>query len=334
MKQVVIIAEAGVNHNGSLSMAEDMIIAAKNSGADYIKFQTGVPELIISRFAQKADYQKKNTGTDESQLEMCKKITLGLDDYPKLKKKCDEVGINFMSTPFDLVSIDVLKNLYMDYMKIPSGEITNYPYLKKIAGLHMSVIMSTGMCNLSDIESAIKLLLDNGLTREMIILLQCNTEYPTPYNDVNLNAMVTMGNCFGVKYGYSDHTKGIEVPIAAVALGASVIEKHFTLDRKLPGPDHIASLEPDELKQMVDSIRNVEMALGSQMKFVSESEKKNLSVARKSIVATRNISKGEFFTEENITTKRPGNGISPMLWDSVIGKKAKKDFMEDELIEM
>ena len=190
------------------------------------------------------------------------------------------------------------------------------------------------MCNLSDIESAIKLLLDNGLTREMIILLQCNTEYPTPYSDVNLNAMVTMGNCFGVKYGYSDHTKGIEVPIAAVALGASVIEKHFTLDRKLPGPDHIASLEPDELKQMVDSIRNVEMALGSQMKFVSESEKKNLSVARKSIVATRDISKGEFFTEENITTKRPGNGISPMLWDSVIGKKAKKDFMEDELIEM
>lgn len=334
MSRVIIIAEAGVNHNGDYEMAKRMVVAAKNAGADYIKFQTAIPKEVISKFAVMADYQKNNVGKEESQLEMCEKIHLPLSAYKSLKEYCDEVGIKFMSTPFDLVSIDTLAELDMDYMKIPSGEITNLPYLRKIAKLGIPVIMSTGMCEPDEIESALNVLTDNGLKKGDIILLHCNTEYPTPMCDVNLKAMLEMRDRFGVRVGYSDHTKGIEVPVAAVALGAEVIEKHFTLDKTLPGPDHVASLEPSELKAMVDAIRNVEMALGNGYKHVTDSERKNISIARKSIVAAHDIKAGDLFTEDNITVKRPGDGISPMMWDEVIGKCAKRDFQEDELIEL
>ncbi len=332
-KKVIIIAEAGVNHNGSYDLALRMVDEAKRAGADYVKFQTAKPELVISTFAPKAAYQKETTGEAESQLEMCKAIHLPLTDYRPLKAYCDKVGIGFMSTPFDLVSIDVLEPLDMDYYKIPSGEITNLPYLRKIASKHRSVIMSTGMCEMQEIEDAIRVLERGGVDRQHITILHCNTEYPTPMRDVNLRAMQTIGEQLGVAVGYSDHTRGIEVPIAAVALGATVIEKHFTLDKTMPGPDHKASLEPDELKAMVDAIRNIEMALGTGEKHVTASERPNMIVARKSIVAAREIRKGEILTEENITTKRPGNGISPMEWDSVIGTKAVRDFAYDELIE-
>lgn len=334
MKKVIIIAEAGVNHNGDYELAKRMVTAAKEAGADYVKFQTAVPKEVISRFAVMADYQKTNVSKEESQLEMCEKIHLPLSDYRPLKEFCDGTGIKFMSTPFDLTSIDTLAELDMDYMKIPSGEITNLPYLVKIARLGIPVIMSTGMCEMREIEEAMKVLVDNGLDKEKISLLHCNTEYPTPMKDVNLNAMLALKERFGVRVGYSDHTKGIEVPVAAVALGAEIIEKHFTLDKTLPGPDHVASLEPDELKAMVDAIRNIELAMGNGIKEVSDSERKNINIARKSIVAARNIGKGEVFTEENITVKRPGNGISPMRWNEVLGMKAVRDFAEDELIEL
>ncbi len=333
-KKVIIIAEAGVNHNGSYELAIKMVDEAKRAGADYVKFQTAKPELVISTFAPKAEYQKETTGTAESQLEMCKAIHLPLTDYKPLKEYCDKVGIGFMSTPFDLVSIDVLEPLDMDYYKIPSGEITNLPYLRKIASKHRPVILSTGMCEVEEVEAALQVLEQGGVKRSDIIVLHCNTEYPTPMADVNLRAMDDLRRSLGVEVGYSDHTKGIEVPIAAVALGATVIEKHFTLDKTMEGPDHKASLEPDELKAMVDAIRNIEQALGDGHKHVSPSERKNMDIARKSIVAARDIRKGEVLTEENITTKRPGNGISPMRWDSVIGTTAIRDFGYDELIEM
>lgn len=332
--KTIIIAEAGVNHNGSVEMAMRLIDKAKEAGADYVKFQTGNGN-VVSKYAQKANYQKVNTNnSNETQAEMLKKIRLKFDDFILLKEHCDKVGIKFLSTPFDFDSIEFLTTIDMDYMKIPSGEITNYPYLVRIAQIGLPIIMSTGMCTLGEIESALTILEVNGVERKNITLLHCNTEYPTPFEDVNLRAMLSIGNCFGVDYGYSDHTKGTEVPIAAAALGAKVIEKHFTLDRNLPGPDHIASLEPNELKQMVDNIRNIEKALGSSVKKVSESERKNMSVARKSIIASKDIKKGEFFTVENITTKRPGNGVSPMLWNEVLGLTAKRDFSEDELIEL
>lgn len=333
-KKVIIIAEAGVNHNGSYELAIKMVDEAKRAGADYVKFQTAKPELVISTFAPKAEYQKETTGAAESQLEMCKAIHLPLTDYKPLKEYCDKVGIGFMSTPFDLVSIDVLEPLDMDYYKIPSGEITNLPYLRKIASKHRPVILSTGMCEVEEVEAALQVLEQGGVKRSDIIVLHCNTEYPTPMADVNLRAMDDLRRSLGVGVGYSDHTKGIEVPIAAVALGATVIEKHFTLDKTMEGPDHKASLEPDELKAMVDAIRNIEQALGDGHKHVSPSERKNMDIARKSIVAARDIRKGEVLTEDNITTKRPGNGISPMRWDSVIGTTAIRDFGYDELIEM
>lgn len=333
-KKVIIIAEAGVNHNGNYDLAVRMIHEAKRAGADYVKFQTAVPELVISSIAPKAEYQKQTTGSDESQLDMCRAIHLPLSDYPRLKAVCDEVGIGFMSTPFDLVSIDALEPLDMDYYKIPSGEITNLPYLRKIAQKGRKVIMSTGMSEMDEIAAALKVLEDAGLWRSDIILLHCNTQYPTPFADVNLRAMATIRDTFGVEVGYSDHTPGIEVPIAAVAMGAMVIEKHFTLDRNMEGPDHKASLEPQELKAMVDAIRNVELAMGQPSKHSTASESPNKEVARKSIVAARDINAGETFTEENITVKRPGNGISPMLWDSVLGRTAKRDFSYDELIEL
>jgi N,N'-diacetyllegionaminate synthase len=333
-RKVIIIAEAGVNHNGDYELARKMVVAARECGADYIKFQTAVPELVISKFAPKAEYQLGTTSLEESQLDMCRAIHLPLTDYRPLKQFCDETGIRFLSTPFDLVSIDVLHELNMDFFKIPSGEITNLPYLQKIASKRKPVILSTGMCSLGDVEEAIRVIEDAGLNRDMLTLLHCNTEYPTPYEDVNLNAMVTLSDAFGVKTGYSDHTKGIEVALAAVALGACMIEKHFTLDNTMPGPDHQASLEPQELKQLISSIRNIEKSLGSRVKRVSPSEEKNRNVARKSIVASRDIKQGELFREENITVKRPGNGISPMQWHSVIGKTAPRDFLEDELIEL
>lgn len=332
--KVIIIAEAGVNHNGKYDLAVKMIHEAKRAGADYVKFQTAVPELVISTIAPKAEYQKETTGNDESQLDMCRAIHLPLSDYAKLKKICDNVGIGFMSTPFDLVSIDTLEPLDMDYYKIPSGEITNLPYLRKIASKGRKVIMSTGMSEMNEIADALKVLENGGLKRADITLLHCNTEYPTPFSDVNLMAMKTIGDTFGVSVGYSDHTRGIEVPIAAVAMGAKVIEKHFTLDCNMEGPDHKASLEPDQLKAMVDAIRNVEMAIGNAEKHATASETPNKVVARKSIVAACDIAEGDILTEKNITVKRPGNGISPMLWDSVIGTKAKRAFRYDELIEI
>lgn len=333
-ERVIIIAEAGVNHNGNYDLAVRMIHEAKRAGADYVKFQTAVPELVISTYAPKAEYQKVTTGSDESQLDMCRAIHLPLSDYRRLKAVCDQVGIGFLSTPFDLVSIDTLEELDMDYYKIPSGEITNLPYLRKIASKGRRVIMSTGMSEMEEIAAAVKVLEDGGLRRGDIILLHCNTEYPTPMADVNLRAMKTIGETLGVTVGYSDHTRGIEVPIAAVAMGARVIEKHFTLDCTMEGPDHKASLEPGQLKAMVDAIRNVELAIGSAEKHATASETPNKVVARKSIVAARAIKAGETLTEENITVKRPGNGISPMLWDSVIGTTAKRDFGYDELIEL
>ena len=332
--KTIIIAEAGVNHNGDYNRAVEMVYAAKAAGADYVKFQTAVPELVISSVAPKAEYQKETTGEGESQLEMCRKIHLKLDDYAPLAKLCREVGIGFMSTPFDLVSIDCLAPLGMDYWKIPSGEITNLPYLRKIARKGGKVILSTGMCELEEVEAAMRVLTDNGLQRSDISLLHCNTQYPTPMRDVNLRAMDALRTLNPGAVGYSDHTQGIEVPVAAVAMGAQIIEKHFTLDKNLPGPDHKASLEPAELAAMVSAIRNIEQAIGSGQKHVSESERPNIEVARKSIVAARDIKAGELLTEENITVKRPGNGVSPMLWDSVIGTKAIRDFKADHLIEL
>lgn len=341
MKHTIIIAEAGVNHNGDLSMAREMVRRAREAGADYVKFQTAVPELVISTYAPKAEYQKDTTGAGESQLEMCKAIHLPLSDYAELKALCAEEGIGFMSTPFDLVSIDLLDDLGQDWFKVPSGEITNLPYLRRIAKAGRPVILSTGMSTLDEIEDAILVLTgahpdhpsESTLTRQNIIVLHCNTQYPTPFEDVNLLAMNEIRDRLGVRAGYSDHTPGIEVSLAAAALGAEVVEKHFTLSRDLPGPDHKASVEPDELRRLVSAIRNIDAALGSPRKFVSDSERPNMVVARKSIVAKRPIAKGELLTEENITVKRPGNGISPMRWDEIIGSRAAHDFEADQLIE-
>lgn len=330
--KIIIIAEAGVNHNASLERAREMVRAARIAGADYVKFQTAVPELVISSIAPKAEYQKETTGEGQSQLEMCKAIHLPLDAYTELAALCREEGIGFMSTPFDLVSIDTLAEIGQDYWKIPSGEITNLPYLRKIASKGGKVILSTGMSTLDEVEAAVSVLEQGGIPRTHISLLHCTTQYPTPMADVNLRAMLALESLGCGSVGYSDHTLGIEIPIAAAAMGAKVIEKHFTLDKNLPGPDHRASLEPDELAAMVAAVRNVEKALGDGVKRVAESERPNIEVARKSIVAARDIAKGEILTEENITVKRPGNGISPMLWDSVIGTKAVTDFPYDTLI--
>lgn len=333
MKHTLIIAEAGVNHNGSIEMARQLIDAAVVAGVDYVKFQTFKAENLVTRDAKQAEYQQRNAAED-SQYAMLKKLELSESQHEELIAYCKEKGVKFLSTAFDLESIEYLHSLNLGLWKIPSGEITNYPYLKKIAQYGEPVIMSTGMCSMDDVEQVLNVLLKNGLMKEQIMLLHCNTEYPTPMRDVNLKAIQQLRDKFGVKVGYSDHTKGIEVPIAAVALGAEVIEKHFTLDRTLPGPDHKASLEPNELKAMVDAIRNIEQALGDGQKHVSASEEKNMAIARKSIVAAKAIIRGELLTEENLITKRPGSGISPMLWEEVIGTKAIRDFVEDELIEI
>jgi N,N'-diacetyllegionaminate synthase len=334
-KHVLIIAEAGVNHNGSLDLAKQLIDKAVEAGVDIIKFQTFKSEKMVSKAARQAEYQQRNIGKkDEGQLAMLKKLELSQADHEELIFYCNERGIRFFSTAFDMDSIDYLHSLDMGLWKIPSGEITNYPYLRKIAQYKDPVILSTGMCELSDIEAAMKVLLDFGVQKEQITILHCNTEYPTPFVDVNLKAMLEIGEKFGVQIGYSDHTKGIEVPIAAVALGATVIEKHFTLDKNMEGPDHKASLEPDELKAMVSAIRNIEQALGSGHKTISESERKNIEIARKSIVAARPIDAGELLTEENLTIKRPGNGISPMRWNEVVGTRAVQPFNDEDPIQL
>ena len=329
---ILIIAEAGVNHNGSLAMAKQLAGVAKAAGADIVKFQTAKPELVISRFAEKAEYQKAETGEAESQLEMCKRIHLTFDEHAQLKEYCDSIGIAYLSTPFDLDSIDFLQQLGTPMWKVPSGEITNLPYLEKIAATKKPVILSTGMSMISEIEDALTILEDGGAGP--ITLLHCNTEYPTPIEDANLLAMQDLREQFGLPVGYSDHTAGIEADIAAAALGAVVIEKHFTLDKTLPGPDHKASLSPEELTAMVAAVRKTELALGDGRKHVTESEAKNKPIARKRILAKRDIKKGETFTPENLTVKRPGDGISPMRWYDVLGKTAKRDFAEDEKIEL
>ena len=336
MSKTLIIAEAGVNHNGSLEMAKQLVLKAKEAGVDYIKFQTFKASKLVTKAAKQAEYQQKNIGKEgDSQYQMLKKLELSPEEHEILIDYCRQLGIKFFSTAFDFDSIEYLHSLNLGLWKIPSGEVTNYPFLKRIAAFNESTILSTGMCDMEDVRAAVEALYKNGLCKENLILLHCNTEYPTPFEDVNLKAMDALRNEFGVEVGYSDHTKGIEVPIAAVALGATVIEKHFTLDRTLPGPDHKASLEPDELKAMVSAIRNIEKAVGGDgTKHVSESERKNIAIARKSIVAARDIKAGENFTEDNLTVKRPGNGISPMRWEEVVGTKAKRDFSEDDLIEI
>lgn len=327
----IIIAEAGVNHNGDFDMACRMVEEAKKAGADYVKFQTFKAENLVTEGGEAAEYQKQNCNAD-SQFEMLKKLELSFDRFALLAQYCKEVGIGFLSTPFDFESIDFLASLEMDYMKVPSGEITNLPYLRRIASTGIPVIISTGMSTAEDITDALKPFYAAGYESDRLILLHCTTQYPTPMRDVNLKAMLTLRELFGLQTGYSDHTEGIEISLAAAALGACVIEKHFTLDRRLPGPDHKASIEPHELASLVKKARNISEALGSEKKFVTDSEKANIKVARKSIVASRPIRKGEILTENNLTVKRPGTGISPMKWDEVIGRKAIKNFMKDDEI--
>jgi N,N'-diacetyllegionaminate synthase len=329
---VFIIAEAGVNHNGSLDLAKRLVDVAVDAGADAVKFQTFKTENLVSRNAKKADYQKETTDTSESQFDMIKKLELDMDTHQKLIDHCQENNIMFLSTPFDNDSVNLLSDLGLQIFKIPSGEITNLPYLRHIGSLDKQVILSTGMSNIQEVEDALTILVGAGTLKENITVLHANTMYPTPMEDVNLNAMLTMQRELGVAVGYSDHTLGIEVDIAAVAMGASVIEKHFTLDKTMDGPDHQASLEPKELKAMVSAIRNIEKALGGNEKKPSPSEGINIDIVRKSIVATKTIKKGELLSNDNISTKRPGTGLSPMKWDEVIGTVASKNYQSDELI--
>ncbi len=332
MDKVFIIAEAGVNHNGSTELAKKLIDVACEAGVDAVKFQTFKTENLLSKNATKASYQKETTDARESQFEMIKKLELDTQTHKELIEYCNTKNIMFLSTPFDHESIKLLSELGLEIFKVPSGEITNLPYLRDIGSMGKRVILSTGMADMGEIEDALDVLVESGTKKENIVVLHANTMYPTPMEDVNLKAMLTIGNAFDVAYGYSDHTLGIEVDIAAVALGASVIEKHFTLDKNMQGPDHKASLEPQELISMVKAIRNIELALGSSVKKPSKSEKPNMAVARKSIIANVAIKKGEIFTEKNLAIKRPGTGINPMRWDEVLGSVAQKDYKEDELI--
>lgn len=328
----IIIAEAGVNHGGDMAAAIALIHEAARAGADYVKFQTFKAENLVSHNARRARYQEANCGGDESQLQMLKRLELKPEAFALLSEECRKAGIGFLSSPFDLESIELLDALKMDYWKIPSGEITNLPYLERIASKGGKVILSTGMSTMADIEAAVGILEAGGIDRKNITLLHCNTQYPTPAADVNLRAMGALSTlgCGGV--GFSDHTIGIAVPIAAAALGACMIEKHFTLDKNASGPDHKASADPAELRKMIEAVRTVNLALGSAEKHVTDSESQNVTVARKSIVAACPINKGELLTEENITTKRPANGLSPMLWHKVIGTAATRDFLPDEPI--
>lgn len=328
MEKIFIIAEAGVNHNGSIQLAKKLIDKAVEAGADCIKFQTFKTENLVNKNAVKADYQIINTKNNDTQFEMLKKLELSYSDFLQLKNYSDKKGIIFLSTPFDIETIEFLAPI-LPFFKIPSGEITNLPYLRKINSYKKDVILSTGLSTLEEVKQAVKILKDCRVK-----VLHCTTEYPCPYKDVNLNAMLSLKKELNVDIGYSDHTIGIEIPIMAVSLGAKIIEKHFTLDKNMDGPDHKASLEPHELKKMIIAIRNVEKAFGNGLKIPSEIEKKNIEIVRKSIVAKAEIKKGDFFTEKNLTVKRPGNGISPMMWDEIIGKSAKKDFKIDEIIEI
>ena len=334
MDKTIIIAEAGVNHNGSMESAKKLVDVAADAGADYVKFQTFKADTLVTQSAEKPEYQKNLTDKSESQFEMIKKLELDKSAHDELIKHCEEKGIRFLSTAFDHDSIELLADLNIPLYKIPSGEITNLPYLRHIGRMGKPIILSTGMSTLEEVQKALNVLLESGAEKEKITILHCNTEYPTPMEDVNLKAMLTIREELGVNIGYSDHTLGIEVPIAAVAMGATVIEKHFTLDRILTGPDHAASLEPHELKSMVTAIRNIKKAMGDGIKKPSPSETRNIPIARKSIVAKKPIKKGEHYSEENITVKRPGTGISPMQWDSIIVQISKKDFNKDDLIEI
>ncbi len=332
-KQVFIIAEAGVNHNGNLDLALQLVDIAADAGADAVKFQTFTAQTLLRRDAAKAEYQQKVTASDESQFEMIKRLELDLEAHQRLNRHCQKRGITFLSSAFDLPSVDLLAQMGMETFKIPSGEITNLPYLRKIGELKKQVVLSTGMAEMNEIDAALKILTTAGTPREQICVLHCNTEYPTPMIDVNLHAMQTIARELQVRTGYSDHTTGIEVAIAAVALGAEIIEKHFTLDRNLPGPDHQASLEPEELAAMVQAIRNIELALGNGIKTPSRSELKNREVARRSIVAATRIQRGECFSTQNLTVKRPATGLSPMAWDRLLGQLAKRDYTVDEEID-
>ena len=333
--KTLIIAEAGVNHNGDLGIAEKLIVKAAEGGADLIKFQSFLAEKMTLPGTEKAAYQKASSDTGSNQFEMLKALELTREQHIQLLEKCKKQGIGFFSSAFDLDSIEMLENLnFSQFVKVPSGELTNLPYLRKIARTKKQILLSTGLCTLADIENAIDIIEQAGTSRNKITILQCTSEYPAAIKDVNLRAMLNMKATFGTQIGYSDHTLGIEVPIAAVALGATVIEKHFTLDRKLPGPDHNASLEPDEFAAMVKAIRNIESALGDGIKRPSQSELTNLVSIRKSVVAQKNIKVGEVFSETNLTTKRPGLGISPMRWDQVLGQRASRDFSKDEMIEL
>ena len=329
---VTIIAEAGVNHNGSLEMAKEMARVAKACGADIVKYQTAVPELVVSKFAEKAEYQKQTTDAAESQLEMIRKLHFSFDAHRELKEYCDSIGIQYLSAAFDIPSVRFLGTLNLPLLKIPSGEITNLPYLEEVAKLHTPVLLSTGMSNLNEITDALAVLDEGGCPEATV--LHCNTQYPTPYEDANLTAMLELFEQFGLPVGLSDHTPGWECDVAATVLGARVIEKHFTLDKTLPGPDQQASLDPTEFAAMVQAVRHVEAALGDGHKHLTASEAPNKAIARKSIVAARPIAEGEVFTEENLTTKRPGDGVSPMRWHDVLGQKAKRAFAEDEKIEL
>lgn len=331
MNKALIIAEAGVNHNGSIEIAKKLVDTAKECGADIVKFQTAKLDSLVSKHARMAEYQKKNTGTEESQKDMLKKLLLGYEAFIELAEYCKEKEIEFLSTPFDIESIYFLTPM-VKFWKVPSGEITNYPYLTEIAKTGKPVVLSTGMSTIEEIEAAYELLQKNGAGE--ITLLHCTTEYPAPIENVNLRAMNTLKEKFHCDVGYSDHTEGIDVAVAAVVMGARIIEKHFTLDRNMEGPDHKASLEPSELNKMINAIHRIELAMGDGKKETSEAEKGNKAVARKSIVAKRDIQKGEIFSNKNITTKRPGSGINPMRWEEVLGTRAKRDFMEDELIEL
>lgn len=333
MKNVLIIAEAGVNHNGDIQIAKNLIKSAISAGADAVKFQAAIPEFVVTELAQKACYQSQSMNAKETQLDMIRKLLLPNEVLKDLQSFCMSKDIVFFSTAFDLVSLDFLESLGPPYHKIPSGEITNLPYLRQIGRYRRPIILSTGMASLGEIEAAIEVLNNSGINREKITVLHCTTEYPAPPGEVNLRAMQSMGHALGVKVGYSDHTEGIEVAIAAVAMGATIIEKHLTLDRNLPGPDHKASLEPDEFAAMVRGIRTIEQALGDGIKRPTASEKANSPVVRKSLVAGRPIRAGELFSEANLTAKRPGTGVSPMLWDEWIGRPAHRDFATDELIE-
>ena len=329
---VTIIAEAGVNHNGSLEMAKEMARVAKECGADIVKYQTAVPELVVSRFAEKAAYQKETTDAAESQLDMIRKLHFSFEGHRELKEYCDEIGIQYLSAPFDIPSVRFLASMKLPLLKIPSGEITNLPYLEEVGKTKIPVLLSTGMSTLNEITDALGILDDNGCPEATV--LHCNTQYPTPYEDANLSAMLELFDQFGLPVGLSDHTPGWECDVAATVLGATVIEKHFTLDKSLPGPDQKASLDPAEFKAMVEAVRHVEAALGDGRKHVTASEAPNRPIARKSIVAARAIAAGEVFTADNLTTKRPGDGISPMRWYEVLGQTAKRDFAEDEKIEL